>query len=321
VGKFFKNSTCIYLDQYAVSNILSESDDTWKEIKCLITQGTESEKIIVPYSFEHLLETSNRPYEVANTHDQFLFKLSGRLKIRSEQAINTKVIINRIRKRSDDISTFTEEIEDGQLNSFAEHAFYSKLHAQYKSMTGESTQLLNIIRGASSQKPKLDKDLQKIMVQLMINRYQSQLTTRFHSYSKTGKFIRQPVELSNITIPFWADVLVDSLVDTHKLTKKEAKRGKELINNNGLKIIPAIYIRSAIEGFMGAKQQKEDINDHIDITRLCVSVPFADIVLTDKARHFDLTTLQLDTMFNTEIYSGTSSELAKFTSRLKELIN
>lgn len=303
-----------------MSNLLDSNSDSWAEIKYLISRGKESGKIIIPYSFEHLLETSNRPYDIAKAHDEFLFSLSNGLKIRTEEAIDTKVIINRIRKRNDDFATFIERVERPQLSSLNEHTFYSELHAKYKSMTGESTELLNIIRHSSSEKSKLDSDLQKLMVQEMVNKYQNYLTTRLHSYSKIGRFTREPVKFSNITLPFWADIIVDSLINTYKLTRKEAKRGKELINNNGLKIIPVAYIRSAIEGFMGAKQQKEKVNDHIDIMRLCSSVPFADIVLTDKARHYDLVTLEIDKVYNTEIYSGTDIEIQKFVERLRVLI-
>ena len=140
------------------------------------------------------------------------------------------------------------------------------------------------------------------------------------SFAKTGNFERKYLDFSGISIPHWADVLLDILIDKYRITTQEAETGYELIIKYGLMIIPTIYVRSSLEGIAGTKQQKEDMGDHIDLMRLSTAIPSADIILTDKARVFDLKQLKFNEEFQVDIYSGAASDLTRFKLKLQEIL-
>jgi hypothetical protein len=318
LGKFFNNKTCIYLDQYVISNLIDSSDEIWVDLKSLLIRGINSGKFIIPYSFEHLIETSQRSIDKAKEHDKFLFDLSQGVKISGEPLITSRIIRNRIRKRLDSLTTFSETVTLEQMQTDTEYDFYKKLKNEYDSKVEEATRMLNIFR--DTDLGRFDSAQQNETIQSIIDRDASHIADRLKSFGSNGFFERRNVKFSDGEIPFWADVIIDILTSRHKITRKEALRGSELIKNNGLKIIPTVYIRSSIEGLMAVKQQKETVNDHVDITRLSTSLPFADIVFTDKARQHDLLYLGLDKEFKTKVYSGKRHDLLEFKNELEQIL-
>jgi hypothetical protein len=318
VGKFFKDKICIYLDQFAVSNIVDCTDKIWADIGKLILNGVAAGKFIVPYSFEHLLETSNKAADQALLQDKFLFELSGGLKMNEERIVTAKILRNRIRKRKDEPTTYTAKIDRPFMDSEDTRDKFGKLHTLFKAKTEQSILFLNTMREAS-QKHRFSPDLSNAVISHMMKQNASCLTRRFEDYSKFGSFQREPVRFSDIIIPHWADVIMDTLIGEHKITRKEFARAKQLLKNNGIQIIPTIYVRSLLEAVMGIKQQKENVNDHVDLMRLTTAIPFADIVVTDKARSFDVKYLKLDAFFNTQVFSGGAGEILSFKNILGRL--
>jgi len=318
LGKFFANKVCIYLDQYVISNLIDSNEEIWTALKRLLIRGINSGKVIIPYSFEHLIETSQRSIEKAKAHDKFLFDLSQGIKISGEPLVTSRIIRNRIRKRRDSLTTYSETVTLEQMQTDADYKFYKKLKNEYDDKVEEATRMLNIFR--NTDLGRFDSSQQNESIQAIINRDANHLSDRLKSFGSKGFFQRRNVKFSDGEIPFWADVIIDSLISRHKITRKEALRGSELIKNNGLKIIPTVYIRSSIEGLMAVKQQKETVNDHVDITRLSTSLPFADIVFTDRAKQHDVLLLGLDKEYNTKIYSGAKDNLNEFREKVTELL-
>src|SRR4030042_1707244 len=98
MSKYFSNGMqCIYLDQFAVSNICDMPDEIWAEISSLIKRGLQLKRIICPLSIEHLLETSGKPLDKAVKHDEEFQKLSFGWSFYPEPEISAHHIICRLR--------------------------------------------------------------------------------------------------------------------------------------------------------------------------------------------------------------------------------
>lgn len=319
MGKFFKRKACIYLDQFAVSNLAEKTE--WGEILILLREGVDNGKIIVPYSIEHLIETSQKDLERAQTADKILFDLSKGIGIETENVVSCKLLIGKVRKIPVNASTYCLKVPVRAFDDRTLFEHFSKKKQIFDKMTHEGFYSLNNLRGLMNEKQRQDfSELQKT-IKIRAEIYQSELTTRFNKYSKYGFFDTKTIEFSFITIPFWADQVLNVLIKKFSLTRKEGRQLEIILKEKGIRhIIPNLYIRVALETILSLKQQKEKPNDHIDIMRLCTAIPFADIILTDKSKEYDIKTIGLDTEFKTEIFSGTFEGVMKFKEKLSQII-
>lgn len=319
MGKFISNKTVIYLDQFAVSNLSEE--DSWKEFLNLLNEGIRKEKLAVLYSTEHLIESCQKDYERAVNADRLLFTLSKGLSLETEAITTSRLLINVIRKIPSKASTYCLQIKKPVLEDKEKYENLRELKSTFNQMVGEGTSLVNQIRDATRVSKKGSIEFQKQSALATSVRYQKELEKRLKKFSRYGFYDRHPVTFSMHTIPFWADSIMDILINHHHLNRKEAKKGEDILNKQGLKkILPPLYVRTVLETMLAVKHQKETANDHLDIVRLCCAVPFADIVLTDKSKVYDIKSIGLDSDFNTEIFSGIKADLENFKKRLEQIM-
>jgi hypothetical protein len=322
MGKYIPDKQLIYLDQFALSRLVKfEPGSIWERLRLLLEQGVANGKIVVPYSLDHSMESSTSNMELAEKEDAFLFDLSGGFMLNVEVEIAAKFIIHLVRKKRIGISVIKKVATHKAFGTKERQQKFAEVRGKYERMINESTTALNALRAITRDGKKPDKNLLATLLQMLISNYQEDLFLRLKKFSRYGFYDKRAVRYSFITIPFWADAIMDLLIHKHELTKTEAKKAALLLEKDGLlQVMPTYYVRASIEAIMAIKQQAEKVNDHIDIIRLTTAIPFCDIVLTDKMRHYDITTMQLHTEFKTEIYSGTIEQLALFEEKLKSIV-
>ncbi|MBL0315732.1 MAG: hypothetical protein IPP69_08120 [Flavobacteriales bacterium] len=316
MGKYYSNKTLIYLDQFAISNLVDQEE--WFELRDLLYHGVQEGVFLIPYSAEHMLETSVRTYEKAKAADELLFSLSRKFALDSEPMITTCFLLFAIRKVPVDYRIFSRIVQAPALEGNA-ILKYQLLNRTFREMVGESTMLLNLVRSVGNGK-RADNQLLQIVLNEKKNQYLSDLLVRLKAFSLTGTYERQSVAFSMITIPYWADIIMDGLIG-NDLTQVEASEGVRLLSQLGLNIVPTIMIRASLEAIFSVKNQKETAADHLDILRLCVAIPFADVVVTDKSKVFDLQTLGFDEKFQTELFSGSTKDIERLHDKLALLMH
>jgi hypothetical protein len=322
MGKYIPGKHLIYLDQFALSRLVTfEPGSIWERLRHLLEQGVEKDKIVVPYSLDHSMESSTSNMELAEKEDAFLFNLSKGFMFDIEAKIAVKYIMHLVRKKKIGVTIFKKEAAYKVFGTKEAQAQFAERREKYKRMIGEGTSQLNALRTISRDGKKADKKLLETCLQLLVSNYEKNMFERLKQYGRYGFYDKRKIEFSFITIPFWADVFMEIMIHEYQLTKGEAKNALLLLQKQGLKqVMPTQYIRAAIEAIMMVKQQAEKANDHIDIIRLCTSLPFCDIVLTDKMRRYDITTMRLDTEFKTEVYSGTKEQLVLFEEKVTNIV-
>jgi len=319
MGKFIPTKCCIYLDQFAVSNLSEE--EGWKDILKILKTGISSQRIFIPYSTEHLIESSLKDPINAQKTDKLFYSLTNGVGLDVEHRINSRYLINAIRNRPISFSTYCKTYPSSIFENESELIHFQALKNMFNKMSSESTSLVNDLR--SIRRPVQSQNFNRLSesVNFLSSHYQEELEHRLKKYSKYGFFDRKTINFSMISIPHWADSIMDELIYVFKLTQKEAKKGYLFLVKNGVKkTIPPLYVRTSLEAIIALKQQKETSNDHIDIMRLCTAIPFSDIILTDKSKAFDIKTLKLDIEFNFDVYSGSRKDIILFKDRISEIV-
>lgn len=322
MGKYIPDKHLIYLDQFALSRLVtSEPGTIWERLRQLLEQGVEQEKIIVPYSLDHSMDSSTSNMELAEKEDAFLFNLSRGFMFDVEAKIAAKYIMHLVRCKRIGVTIFKKVASHKAFGTKEAQEQFAERRATYERMINEGTSQLNAFRTITRDGKKPDKNLVETSLQMLIANYEQNLVLRLRQYSRYGFYEKRKIEFSFKTIHFWADVFMELMIGEYQLTKAEAKKAVILFEKEGLKkVMPTQYIRAAIEAMMMVKQQAEKVNDHVDIIRLCTALPFCDIVLTDKMRLYDVRTMKLDMEFNTEVYSGTKEQLSFFEKRLISIL-
>src|SRR5690606_26586771 len=86
------NKTCIYLDQFVISDLVDETNELWREIKKLIEISYKNNKIYCPLSPQHFIETSRKKINDATSHDEYFRKLSDNYLFKDELFLTTQLI-------------------------------------------------------------------------------------------------------------------------------------------------------------------------------------------------------------------------------------
>lgn len=68
----------VYLDQFAVSNMVSEISSIWIEAKEVLIHSVQSGKVICPIPMEHYIETGTRLQREAIKQDDFFIRFQVR---------------------------------------------------------------------------------------------------------------------------------------------------------------------------------------------------------------------------------------------------
>ena len=322
MGKYFKNKHCVYLDQFAVSNCAVECPSgDWQAIKQLLVTGVQNDVLVIPYSQDHLLESAHKDLVRAHEQDRFLFELSRGLTIRTEPDMTERLLLNRGRKRPIGVSSFFEKRPVMGFDVAEGFGRFGARKNDFNAMIQEVTGPLNLMRPLTALTPKHNQSERAEFVAGRVKYYESEVVFRLKRLAHHSYWEPKVVPFAVQLVPFWADALLQSLMHKHRMTPVEARRIKEGIEKDGLQVVaPPLFIRANLEAAMALKHQKETPNDYVDVQRMAAALPAADIVLTDKAKCYDVKSLGLDKRFNTDMYSGGRDDLQRFRHRLQEIV-
>ena len=186
-------------------------------------------------------------------------------------------------------------------------------------MVSDASRLPNQLRKVTAGGPRLPPHLQQFLVERKRHYYQNELLGQLKTYARHG-FTRQLTHAFTAkTIPRWSEEMLQVLIYDRAMSRAEARKIKELLETGGLEVAAPLFIRATLEAAMEAKQQQTP-NDAMDIQRLAVALPFADVVLTDKAKCYDVKAHGLNTRYKTKVYSGSKTDLQLFQQRLSKLV-
>lgn len=101
-----KNKTCIYLDQFVLSNLIDQTNDTWKEIRTMLELNYSKNLLYCPMSHQHVLETAKKEINNAVIHDEYFRKLSDNYIYKNEIFLTSQLISSLIRE----ITTFNHKM-------------------------------------------------------------------------------------------------------------------------------------------------------------------------------------------------------------------
>ncbi|MFA6151999.1 MAG: hypothetical protein WC716_11805 [Chitinophagaceae bacterium] len=315
---YISNKYCIYLDQFAVSN-LYDGNPEWGEISELLWEGVNRGKLVCPISFEHLLETSGKSIDNAIGQNEYFFTLSDGLCFKAEPYITAQLLISDVRKNNITQNTFLTSKLNKSFSYRDSMADFKDKMEKFGSMIGESTLGINELRKSvrpmqttlSSPAEQIIKVHQSIIA--------GQIVERLDELIRGGIIIRG-VKFSSLEVPHWIDLILDILMKINKMAANEAIKIRERIQKNGFEHISTLNVRTTLIGYSASKSKKETKNDHIDILRIATSIQVADIMFVDKAKKFELTETGLDKKYNTRLFSGTKDDLCSFKILLKKIL-
>lgn len=303
---YFENIYCIYLDQFAVSNLVQE-DPTWMNLKQLIEVGVSKGRIICPIPTEHFIETSGKRDEEASKHHDYLVSLSGNFVFRHIAFISAQLMISDIRKNNITKHTFLDSLKP----SFSFEKSVEKwrsIRAEYETMFEESTTNSNIIRDAI-RGTKIPSDQQPVLANVTTWLIVGQFINRLQELVDTGEIQIRGVKFVNREVSNWIDYTLDVLMKKNKMKTAEAKKLLRRLKDYGFSHISTLNTRYTLESYLAVHHKKQTANDEIDIQRIAAAIQISDIMLVDRARKFELEETGLAEKYGTSVYCGVQKDI------------
>lgn len=311
-----KNKICIYLDQFVVSNLVQETNELWKEIKELLEVCHYKNQIYCPLSHQHILETAKKELNNAIIHDEYFRKLSDSYFYKDELFLTPQLISSLIRKNKYTLNTFLLNYE---LKKFED--FYSKIK-NVNNVFDESINFRvspqNEIRKILNNNIefKLEKQLIKVIKKNEVNDF----IDRLQEYIEQKRIYIRPDNFGKHDFPHWIDQTLYQLTYKHSFKENQFKMLLNELKKNGFDRIPTLNIRFSMDAYLAVKNKQQNISDHIDIMRITNGLLPSDIFFTDKKRKFEIAELELDKLYNTQVFTGTENDLKEFITFLRRLV-
>lgn len=315
------DKTCIYLDQFAVSEMIeAEKGSIWYDIKRSILKGHKNGILFCPLSHEHYMETSQKKMLDSVAHDNFFDKISDGYCFKPILFITSQLITSKIRNNNITAKTYFHKNVKGILQD----------EKNYKSFDQTSKKLNSVIEYGSSDSNEFRRNLNQQRLtpeqrEFFLNTHKNlsvkKFTDRLEYLIKKNRIIIDGYSTPDGEIPHWTDLIIQQLLEKHRLTKKEMKKLIIQFKNHGFNNIPTLDIEKSIRAIMSVYNKIEKSSDQIDINRIAIGLPISDILLTDKKRKHELIELGLPEKYNTKVYSGTKDNLNDLLIELKYIEN
>ncbi|MCI5140392.1 MAG: hypothetical protein D3909_01350 [Candidatus Electrothrix sp. ATG1] len=180
--------------------------------------------------------------------------------------------------------------------------------------------MVNHIRQLCRDGKRGDKKLLKRLINIIKQKNSEELIVRIQKLLKDGQYRTEPLTMAGQSIPHWADVILATLTRKHRIKNKELVELLKILDDESVEKIPALNIRSSFSALSAYKQILETANDQIDVMRISVALPLADMMIIDRSKKAALDELGLPEKYETEIYSGQSNELNRFITGLENII-
>lgn len=311
-----KNKTCIYLDQFVISDIMEGSNPLWLEIKELLIIAYRAKKIYCPLSSEHIIETFRKDLSSAKIHDDFLKSISDSYFMKSEPFLTAQLISSLIRKNNKTLNTFLIKSKFNNIeNSYDSiNMHHDRFYDGMKLELSPQNNFRKIIKN------KFEKQTENIFTDIIIQKEVRSFIERLQEYLNLKRIKIRADNFGQQKIPNWIDQLLYQLTNKHKFKEKDFKLLLSELKNYGYTRIPTLHTKFLISTYLAVKGKQENSGDHIDIMRISSYLFSSDIFFTDKKRKHEISQLELDKKYNTLIFSGTEKDLKEFILTLKNII-
>ncbi len=306
---------CIYLDQYVVSNLIECPNKLWSDIKRLLEDKHQNDKIYCPLSTPHFLETVKKRFENAKIHDEYFRSLSDGFLFKEEPFITSQLISSLIRKNNKTINTYLNKRELKNIDSFYESL--NKKNKIFDEGVNLATDFTNQIRKNSNN--KIEKKLENTLFETIKAINVQKFVERLEEYLAKGEMRIRPDKIGSFSFPNWIDQLLYQLTEKHRFNEKLFKELLSEMKTNGFKNIPTLNIRFSIFAYITVKKKQEIVSDHIDVMRISNGLVIADILFTDKKRKYEIQELKLDKEYKSRIYCGVESDLLEFKDYIEKI--
>lgn len=312
-GYFGKDVTCIYLDQFAASNILdSPSNALWQKISDLLLEKSRNRQIICPVPPEHFLESANKDKESALAMDKRFAEVAQGLAFLPEVFVTANYIVSLLRGAPLNNASFCDRLarRDTLAKSGAYDLFKTK-HRLLDIQITEVTACQNEIREITRQKRFSPTEMAPLLAVVKAREIKP-FYDLLGELINNGGFVSKGVKFTSGDVIHWSDCVMQVLLVHHHLTIWEAVYLKDIIYRTGFDRIPSLDIRVTLTAYLAGEHKKENVNDHIDIMRLSTGLPASDILFTDKQRKFEVIQTGLAEKYGAKVFSGTNKDLEEF---------
>lgn len=312
--------TCIYLDQFAVSNLFdTSSEPLWAAILEKLAEKHAQKRIICPISMEHWLESSNKTQESAILVDQKFQYLSNGLAFLPEPQVAANYMIALARKRPITASDLSAPLKfAGTLSQPGAIDRFKQQHRELSTNIHEALTGTNELRAELREKRFPWKTVEPLYNALKLMQVQ-EFADRLNELIEKGRILNRGVDLASGPVIHWVDLLIQLLVHQHRMNRIEATELQQNILQNGFDQIPPLDVRCSLTALIAAEQKRETVNDQIDIMRISSALATADLFFTDKQRKFELEKTGLAKKYNTKIFSGSPKDLELFLQEISHL--
>ncbi|MCF2221029.1 hypothetical protein H9Q08_17220 [Chryseobacterium sp. PS-8] len=310
-----KNKTCIYLDQFVISDIIEGVNPIWTEIKNLLESNYNLGKIYCPLCPEHILETVRKDFKSAEIHDNYLRSISDGYLLKSEPFLTAQLISSLIRKNKKTINTFLTKAKFNDLKDFYEDI--NKHHDKFSD--GITTNLSDQNNFRKIVSNKIDKKTEIQFIEVIKQNEINNFKNRLKEYLDIKAIRIRADKFGEMEVPNWIDQLLYQLTYKHKFKKKELELLLLELEKNGFSRIPTLNTKFSIGAHLAVKGKQEKSGDHIDIMRISSYLFSTDIFFTDKKRKHEICELRIDKKYNTIVFSGVQNDLEEFINILKKM--
>jgi len=308
---------CLYLDQFAISNIV-EDNAQWIKIKQLIEKGVAQNVLVCPMSAEHFLETAGKKEAGAIDHNDYFKKISGCLLLKPHAFITAQLLISSIRKNNITKNTFLNKPNPAYIYKDSLQKLRDTV-SDFKGMIEEATTVSNEIRAAARDK-KIESKMHESLMATTKAISLKEFTDRLQELLKTGGITIQGVKFEKREVPFWADYIIDILIKKHKMNTLEGIKLLTKLNKEGFSGISTLEVRSTLVGYMAVLQKKQTANDEIDLGRIASAMQLSDCMVIDGARKSEIIATGLDKKYGTKILSGKSDDVIELEKLLATIV-
>lgn len=309
---------CIYLDQYAVSEMLdSKKGELWFEIKERLQILHQQNKIFCPTSIEHYFETSAKDFEASNEHDTFLRLLSDGYCIKPELFITSQLISSKIRNHKITLNTYMYLNNTKPIDNKHIYAHFKEKNESFKEIITDRLNEVNELRELFKNDIKIVSQHKDLLLNLGQQKEVQNFIDRLKELRNKKGIIIRGDSLGTVQVPNWIDLIIHQLLEKHKFTDKEVISLISEFEKYGFSNIPTLDIRFSLMGLIASYGKKEDKNDQIDIMRISNGFSISDIFLTDKKRKHEINELGFPKKYNTKVYSGTQNDLEYLRNEFK----
>jgi len=311
----------VYLDQFAISNLVFSNEEIWKDLKLLLEQGVKEGKLRCPIPYDHFLETPQAEPEKAKKIDDYFSSISNGLVFKSTFHITSQLIISMLRKNNLTVNTFIGKLKKEKiLSEKREFDFFYDRKQEFDQMIAEGANVSNSFRNITHNQ-KIEKKTKKTMYDAIYHISTQEFVARLKDLIKDGNIVIRGDSFSFMDIPNWIDQTIFRLINIHRMDVKETKKLLSIIQEYGFSKIAPLDIRFSLYAIMSIESKKENAGDHIDIERIAAGLLISDYFLIDRQRKSEIIELVLDKKYQTKVYSGCKLDILSLINELKMILN